>query len=184
MIQHIKRYPNLEYGRCLIIESHQNHILYVLQKRDFHIQYTCNMQFMFCRDMEKEMNRTCISCGVVSQRYGKSWDLWGQCVNCAKRSNPDYYNVQKCPECGNTSNNTAALCWRLYGKCGKCTYKKEDHRKHVLCTHCNEVAYKLAYQKLGRRPIDLFYCMRCTGIISRNGFRIFLLKEKLEEATS
>jgi len=124
------------------------------------------------------MRRTCISCGITSQRYGKSWELWGQCVNCAKRSNPNFYNVQKCSECGNTSNNTAALCWRIYGKCGKCTYKKEDHRRHVLCKDCNETSYKLSYQKLGHRSIDLFYCIKCSGIITKNGFRIFLLRKE------
>ena len=122
------------------------------------------------------MIRTCISCGITSQRYGKSWELWNQCVNCAKRCNPEYYRVQKCLNCGNTSNNTAALCWRLYGKCGKCTYKKPDHRTHVLCKDCNEVSYKLSYQKLGRHTINLFYCIKCSGILTKNSHKILQMR--------
>ena len=121
--------------------------------------------------------RICISCGVSSQRSGKSWDLWNQCANCAKRCNPEYYRTMKCIECGATSNHTNALCWKLYNKCGKCAYKKSDaHTRHVLCKECNEVTLKLSYQKLGRHPIDLFYCIRCTGIITQKGFRIFQMR--------
>ena len=124
--------------------------------------------------------RICISCGMTSQRSGKSWELWGQCANCAKRSNPDYYNVQKCSDCGSTSNNTTALCWKLYGKCGKCAYKKPDHRTHVLCKECNQICYKLKYQKLGVHAIDLFYCIHCSGIITKDNHRIFQMR-KFEE---
>ena len=122
------------------------------------------------------MKRICIICGISSQRYGKSWELWNQCVNCAKRNNPDYYNVMKCPECGQTSNNTGALCWKFYGKCGKCAYKKPDHRTHVLCKECNEISYKLSYQKLGRHAIDLFYCIRCSGILTKNSYKILQMR--------
>ena len=124
--------------------------------------------------------RICISCGMTSQRSGKSWELWNQCANCAKRSNPDYYNVQKCSDCGSTSNNTTALCWKLYGKCGKCAYKKPDHRTHVLCKECNQICYKLKYQKLGVHAIDLFYCIHCSGIITKDNHRIFQMR-KFEE---
>ena len=41
------------------------------------------------------MKRICISCGAQSQRYGKSWELWGQCANCAKRSNPRFLQCAK-----------------------------------------------------------------------------------------
>ena len=118
----------------------------------------------------------CISCGMTSQRSGKSWELWNQCANCAKRSNPEFYRVMKCSECGATSNNTSALCWKLYNKCGKCAYRIPEHRRHTLCKECNEVCYKLRYYKLRTHSIDLFYCTKCSGIITREGHRIFLMK--------
>jgi len=96
-----------------------------------------------------------------------------------KKNNPDYYNAMKCPDCSATSNNTAALCWKMYGKCGKCAYKKPDHRTHVLCKDCNEVTYKLSYQKLGRHSINLFYCIGCSGIITKNSHRIFQMREQI-----
>lgn len=122
------------------------------------------------------MIRTCISCGTTSQRSGKSWKLWNQCVNCAKRCNPEYYSAQKCPDCGATSNNTTALCWKFYGKCGRCAYKKQDFRRHILCKQCNEVCYKLKYQKFGTHAIDLFYCIHCSGIITKRGYKILQMR--------
>lgn len=126
-----------------------------------------------------KMKRICISCGTTRQRSSKSWRLWNQCINCAKKNNPDYYNAMKCSDCDATSNNTTALCWRIYGKCGKCAYKKPDHRTHVLCKDCNEVTYKLSYQKLGRHPISLFYCIKCSGIVTKNSHRIFQMREQI-----
>lgn len=124
------------------------------------------------------MRRTCVSCGIVSQRYGKSWKFWNQCANCAKRSNPDYYAVKKCVTCGATSNNTNALCWKTSGQCGKCYHQNDDLRKQrkVVCPECRVQVCNLRYNKLGSKKIKLYYCTNCTGIISERGARLFQLQ--------
>lgn len=119
-----------------------------------------------------------MSCGTQSQRYGKSWELWNQCANCAKRSNPEYYAAKKCVSCGATSNNTTALCWRTSNQCGKCYHQNDDlrKRKKVVCSECRLLVCNLRYNKMGNRRINLYYCTNCTGIVSERGTRLFQLQ--------
>jgi len=139
----------------------------------------------FMRDQGNELtkgvpllnrNLCCISCGAKSQRTGKSWELWNQCSNCAKKNNPHYSSALKCIECNATSNNTTAYCWK-YNKCGRCFYKKDETRRHVLCPKCEIVAYKLSYEKMGRKAIKLFYCHECTRIMNIHSEIIYQIKD-------
>ncbi len=117
--------------------------------------------------------RVCISCGTTSQRSGKSWELWNKCINCAKKCDPDYYRVKKCPDCGATSNNITAECWRKYNRCGKCAYKQQKKNSLTLCKECGQVSSKLYYQKNGLKPsLNLFYCVKCGCVVSPKGHRI------------